>query len=126
MMCWFACVAHNDATMLETNERKNDGVHSSTECSLLLLAKEIRFPVSVQRRFRQECGQDPLDHHIITKWHKRLLQIGSMLRKKGRGKDRLLQLELKEFGKLSNAARLNPFVGLRRIQMGNSLSTRQN
>ena len=29
---------------------------------------ELKFPASVQRRFRQEYGQNPPDRHTITKW----------------------------------------------------------
>ena len=68
MVYWCSCVAHNDATMQETNERKNGGVHSSRVSSLLLWLAELKFPASVQRRFRQEYGQNPPDRHTITKW----------------------------------------------------------
>ncbi|PSN52738.1 hypothetical protein C0J52_06151 [Blattella germanica] len=47
---------------------------------------ELKFPVSVQKRFRQEYGQDPPERHTITKWHNQLLETGSVLRKKGSGK----------------------------------------
>ncbi|PSN32305.1 hypothetical protein C0J52_15709, partial [Blattella germanica] len=47
---------------------------------------ELKFPVSVRRRFRQEYGQDPPERHTITKWHNKVLETGSVLRKKGSGK----------------------------------------
>jgi hypothetical protein len=41
--------------------------------------------VTVQRKFRQEYGQDPPERHSIVAWHKQLLEMGSVLRRKGSG-----------------------------------------
>jgi hypothetical protein len=46
---------------------------------------EFKFPVTVQRKFRQEYGQDVSEQHSIVAWHKQLLEKGSVLRKKGGG-----------------------------------------
>ena len=55
-------------------------VRQKVQCCYWLA--DLKFPVSVQRQFRQEYGQDPLDRHTIMKWHKKLLQTGSVSRKK--------------------------------------------
>lgn len=59
-------------------------VRQKVQCCYWLA--ELKFPVSVQRKFRQEYGQDPPERHTITKWHNQLLETGSVLRKKGSGK----------------------------------------
>ncbi|PSN57954.1 hypothetical protein C0J52_00204 [Blattella germanica] len=43
---------------------------------------EFKFPIAVQRRFRQEYGANAPDHHMIMKWYNQLLETGSLLRKK--------------------------------------------
>jgi hypothetical protein len=46
---------------------------------------EFKFPVTVQRKFRQEYGQDPPERDSIVAWHKQLLETRSVLRRKGSG-----------------------------------------
>ena len=47
---------------------------------------EFKFPIAVQRRFRQEYAANAPDRHTIMKWYNQLLETGSLLRKKGSGK----------------------------------------
>ncbi|PSN46324.1 hypothetical protein C0J52_15198 [Blattella germanica] len=47
---------------------------------------EFKFPIAVQRRFRQEYGANVPDRHTIMKWYNQLLETGSLLMKKGSGK----------------------------------------
>ncbi|PSN32341.1 hypothetical protein C0J52_26808 [Blattella germanica] len=47
---------------------------------------EFKFPIALQRRFRQEYGANAPDHHTIMKWYNQLLETGSFLWKKGSGK----------------------------------------
>ncbi|KAJ4443389.1 hypothetical protein ANN_05057 [Periplaneta americana] len=47
---------------------------------------ELKFPIAMQRRFRQENGANALERHTIMKWYNQLLETGCVLRKKGSGK----------------------------------------
>ncbi|PSN51205.1 hypothetical protein C0J52_13665 [Blattella germanica] len=47
---------------------------------------EFKFPIAVQRRFRQLYGANAPDCHMIMKWYNQLLETGSLLRKKGSGR----------------------------------------
>jgi hypothetical protein len=58
-------------------------VQQKVQCCYWLA--EFKFTVTVQRKFRQEYGQDPPEQHSIVAWHKQLLETGSVLRKKGSG-----------------------------------------
>jgi hypothetical protein len=58
-------------------------VQQKVQCCYWLA--EFKFPVTVQRKFRQEYGQDPPERHSIVAWHKHLLEMGSVLRRKGSG-----------------------------------------
>jgi hypothetical protein len=46
---------------------------------------EFKFLVNVQRKFRQEYGQDPPERHSLVAWHKQFLETCSVLRRKGSG-----------------------------------------
>jgi hypothetical protein len=62
----------------------NSAVHSTTESTVLFFwLAEFKFLVTVQRKFRQAYGQDPPEQHSIVAWHKQLLEMGSVLRRKG-------------------------------------------
>jgi hypothetical protein len=56
-------------------------VQQKVQCCYWLA--EFKFPVTVQRKFRQEYGQYPPEQHSIVTWHKQLLETGSVLRRKG-------------------------------------------
>jgi hypothetical protein len=58
-------------------------VQQEVQCCYWLA--EFKFPVTMQRKFRQEYGQGPPKRHSIVVWHKQLLETGSELRRKGSG-----------------------------------------
>jgi hypothetical protein len=58
-------------------------VQQEVQCCYSLAV--FKFPVTVQRKFRQEYGQDPPERHSIVAWHKELLETGSVLRREGSG-----------------------------------------
>jgi hypothetical protein len=55
-------------------------VQQKVQCCYWLA--EFKFLVTVQRKFRQEYGQDPPERHSIVVWHKHLLEMDSVLRRK--------------------------------------------
>jgi ferredoxin len=58
-------------------------VQQKVQCCYWLT--EFKFPVTEERKFRQEYGQDPPERHSIVAQHKQLLETGSVLRRKGSG-----------------------------------------
>ncbi|PSN41049.1 hypothetical protein C0J52_24031 [Blattella germanica] len=49
---------------------------------------EFKFPVTVQRRFRDKYGREAPDRHTIVQWHKHLLENGDFRRHGGGGRRR--------------------------------------
>ncbi|PSN50445.1 hypothetical protein C0J52_04948 [Blattella germanica] len=72
---------------------------------------EFKLSIAVQRRFRQEYGTNAPDRHTTMKWYNQLFETGSLLRKKGTGKNQRPQLELKMLGKHFSIAQRNQFDG---------------
>jgi hypothetical protein len=50
---------------------------------------EFKFPVIVQRKFRQKYGRDPPDRHTIVHWQQHLLQHGTFERHGAGGRPRM-------------------------------------
>ena len=84
-------------------------VQQKVQCCYWLA--EFKYPKIVERRFRQQWPEkQPPDRHTITTWHRKLLEIGSLVEKSPRGK----KVTEAQVDKIQHALQRSPSKSLRR------------